>query len=203
MLEQVRLKLRGLVKLIERVQKKILYTDFEDELGLPQVVDIGGFTAGTDPEKFKAKVRQFLLEHENHFAIHRLRTNEPLTAMDLAELERMLAGAGLGSVEELATAAEAAHGLGLFIRSLVGLDRKAAKEAFNEFIGSRTLNASQLELLDLIIDHLTQHGLMDPAQLYESPFTDLHRLGIEGVFQQADVQALAQVLAEVQRRAVA
>jgi type I restriction enzyme R subunit len=203
MLEQVRLKLRGLVKLIERVQKKILYTDFEDELGLPQVVDIGGFTAGTDPEKFKAKVRQFLLEHESHFAILRLRTNQPLTTRDLAELERMLAEAGLGAPDQLAKAKEECHGLGLFIRSLVGLDREAAKAAFNGFVNGRTLNASQLEFIDMMIDYLTQHGVMDPGLLYESPFTDLNSLGVEGVFQQAEVVELVRILEDVEKHAVA
>ena len=203
MLEQVRKRLRGLVKLIERVQKTVLYTEFEDHLGGIQEVVLGGHTGGTDPEKFKAKVRQFLLDHESHFAIHRLRVNEPLTALDLVELERMLADAGLGAETELARAAEEAHGLGLFIRSLVGLDRQAAKGAFNDFISGRTLTANQLEFVDLIIDHLTQHGLMDPALLYESPFTDLHSLGVEGVFAKADVQELVRILDEVQRHAVA
>ena len=186
MLEQVRLKLRGLVKLIERVQKKILYTDFEDELGVPQEVDLGGFTAGTDPEKFKAKVRQFLLEHESHFAILRLRTNQPLTTGDLVELERMLAEAGLGAPDQLAKAKEECHGLGLFIRSLVGLDREAAKAAFNGFVNGRTLNASQLEFIDMMIDHLTQHGVMDPGLLYESPFTDLNSIGIDARLRTVD-----------------
>ncbi len=203
MLEQVRLKLRGLVKLIEKVQRAILYTDFEDELGVPRMIDIGGFTVGTDPEKFKAKVRQFLLEHETHFAIQRLRTNQPLTAMDLAELERMLAGAGLGAPDQLAKAKAECHGLGLFIRSLVGLQRDAAKAAFNGFVSGRTLNACQLEFIDLMIDHLTQRGVMDPGLLYESPFTDQHSLGIEGVFQPAEVQELVRILEDVQDHAVA
>ena len=203
MLEQVRTKLRGLMKLIERVQRTILYTDFEDELGVPQEVTMAGFTTGTDPEKFKAKVRQFLTEHESHVAIQRLRTNQPLTAMDLAELERMLAAAGLGDPKELAKAKVECHGLGLFIRSLVGLHREAAKAAFNGFVSGRTLNASQLEFIDLMIDHLTQHGIMDPGLLYESPFTDLNSLGIEGVFRQAEVQELVGILADVQRHAVA
>lgn len=203
MLEQVRLKLRGLIKLIERIQKKILFTDFEDELGVPQEIKIAGFTAGIDPEKFKAKVRQFLLEHESHFAIVRLRTNQALTTDDLAELERMLTEAGLGTPDLLAEAKDECHGLGLFIRSLVGLDREAAKAAFNGFVSGRTLNSSQLEFIDMMIDHLTQHGIMDPGLLYESPFTDRNNLGIEGVFQQAEVQELLRILEEVGRHAVA
>jgi type I restriction enzyme R subunit len=172
-------------------------------LGVPQEVDLGGFTAGTDPEKFKAKVRQFLLEHESHFAIQRLRTNQPLTVMDLAELERMLAEAGLGAPDQLTKAKEECHGLGLFIRSLVGLDREAAKAAFNGFVNGRNLNASQLEFIDMMIDRLTHHGVMDPGLLYESPFTDLNSLGIEGVFQQAEVQELVRILEDVESHAVA
>jgi type I restriction enzyme R subunit len=44
---------------------------------------------------------------------------------------------------------------------------------------------------------------MDPGLLYESPFTDLNSLGIEGVFQQAEVQELMRILDDVQRHAVA
>jgi type I restriction enzyme R subunit len=39
-----------------------------------------------------------------------------------------------------------------------------------------------LEFLNLIIDHLTERGVMKPSALYESPFTDLNPLGISGVF---------------------
>jgi type I restriction enzyme, R subunit len=45
-------------------------------------------------------------------------------------------------------------GLPRFVRTLVGLDREAAKRAFTEFLGGRTLNADQLEFVDLIIDRL-------------------------------------------------
>jgi hypothetical protein len=81
--------------------------------------------------------------------------------------------------------------------------REAAKAAFNGFVSGRTLNASQLEFIDMMIDHLTQHGVMDPGLLYESPFTDLNNLGVEGVFQQAEVQELVRILEDVERHAVA
>jgi len=115
----------------------------------------------------------------------------------------MLAEAGLGGPDQLTKAKEECHGLGLFIRSLVGLDRESAKAAFNGFVNGRTLNASQLEFIDMMIDHLTQHGVMDPGLLYESPFTDLNSLGIEGVFKKAEVQELVRILEEVENHAVA
>src|SRR4051812_43071886 len=39
-------------------------------------------------------------------------------------------------------------GLGVFVRSLVGLDRAAAKQALDGFIKGRTLTADQHEFLD-------------------------------------------------------
>ena len=89
--------------------------------------------------------------------------NKPLTAADLAELERMLGESGVGEPEDIRRAAEAAQGLGLFVRSLVGLDRDAAKEALAGFAEGKTLSANQIEFVNLIVDHLTEHGVMDPA----------------------------------------
>jgi type I restriction enzyme R subunit len=90
MLEHVRERLRSLVKLIEKSKRKPVYTDFEDQMGTEQVIDLPEFTSGDTFERFRAKARVFLREHEDHLTIHKLRTNEPLTATDLAELERML-----------------------------------------------------------------------------------------------------------------
>ena len=51
--------------------------------------------------------------------------------------------------------------------------------------------------------HLTAHGVMDPAALYESPFTDLNAQGPEGVFSSVQVDELILLLSQVRARAVA
>ena len=94
-------------------------------------------------------------------------------------------------------------GLGRFVRSLVGLDREAAQAAFAEFLSGRSLTADQHEFLNLVIDHLTARGAMDPGLLYQSPFTDFDVLGVEGVFPKADVVKLVEILREVEKRATA
>jgi len=202
-LEQARKKLRELVKLMDRVDRKVLYTDFTDELGEEKISDPVFVPMGVNMERFRAKVRQFLLTHEQHFTIHRLRMNEPLTAMDLEELERMLREAGLGSEDELEKAKQESHGLGLFVRSLIGLDRAAAKAAFAEFLQGSTLNASQIDFLETMINHLTEHGVMKPEQLYESPYTDISPKGVEGVFNSSQVETLLGVIEDIRQRAVA
>jgi type I restriction enzyme, R subunit len=42
---------------------------------------------------------------------------------------------------------------------------------------------------------------MDPRRLYESPFTDLDAQGVSGMFPQADVLRIVQLLNDVRGRA--
>lgn len=203
MLENARKRLRSLVQLIEKQKRRPIYTDFEDAMGEEVTVELPGFTAPDSFERFRAKVRQFLQAHEDHVALRKLRTNQPLTASDLAELERMLAESGVGTAEDVERAKEASDGLGLFVRSLVGLDREAAKTALAGFIAGKTLRANQIEFLDLVVNHLTDHGYMDPGLLYESPYTDFNPLGVDGLFSEEQVDELLAILSEVRGRAVA
>ncbi|MGE3843792.1 MAG: DEAD/DEAH box helicase family protein [Vicinamibacterales bacterium] len=203
MLEVLRRRLRDLIHLIDKRERKPVYTDFEDLMGDEHEVTLPGFAVGTDTSKFLAKTRAFLRQHLDHVTIHKLRTNKPLMASDLQELERILAHSGLAEPEEFQRAAEASQGLGLFVRSLVGMDRGAAKEALAGFINGKVLSANQLEFVNLVVNHLTEHGVMDPARLYESPFTDVTPHGPDGLFKTTDVDELVRVLQAVRANAVA
>jgi type I restriction enzyme R subunit len=203
MLEVMRRRLRDLVKLIEKRERRIVVTDFEDEMGPETAIPLPGFSAGTDFEKFRQKARVFLRAHQDHVAVRKLRSNRALTASDLAELERLLAASGVGGAAEIERAKADSDGLGLFIRSLVGLDREAAKEAMAGFISGRTPTASQIEFIDLIVNHLTEHGVMEPALLYESPFTDITPHGPDGLFTTAQVDDLVARLRRIRATAVA
>ncbi|MDJ0391080.1 DEAD/DEAH box helicase family protein [Roseomonas sp. E05] len=202
-LEAVRRRLRGLVHLIERTKRPILYTNFTDEIGPAEEVVFEKFVSADAFARFRAKARAFLQAHEDHVAVHRLRGNLPLTPTDLAELERMLVESGTGTPEEIDKAKAESEGLGLFVRSLVGLDRAAAQQAVAAFIEGRTLSANQLEFIQIIIENLTRTGVVDPGRLYEAPYTRLSAKGVEGVFREAEVVALIDLLDEVRRRAVA
>jgi len=136
-------------------------------------------------------------------AVHRLRMNKPLTTSDLDELEQMLTLNGVGDPETIQKAREESQGLGLFVRSLVGLDRGAAKEAFAQFLAGATLGANQIELVDMIINHLTEHGVMGAALLYTSPFTDITPRGPDGIFTSAQVDDLVAILEQVRATALA
>lgn len=199
MLETLRRRLRALVKLIEYKRRILVYSDFEDSAGVEADIEVPGISVGTDMDAFRRKARVFLKPHENHIAVLKVKRNEPLTATDLKELERMFLEAG---IEETVLGA-LQGGVPRFVRSLVGLDREAAKFAFAEFLNGRRLTANQVEFLNLVIDHLTARGVMDPELLYEAPYTDFDRNGIEGVFDQTDVARLVQILREIEPRSAA
>lgn len=202
MLETLRRRLRNLIKLIEGDAKQIVYTDFTDEIGEGTTVVLPDAGVGTDKARFQLKVRHFLQSHADHITILKLRRNEQLTPQDLEELERIMLEEAVATSVDL-TAVRDGGGLGLFIRSLVGLERDAAKRAFAGFLQGQNPNANQIEFINLIVDHLTENGAMEPKRLYESPFTDLDDQGVGGLFPQAEVLQIVGVLSDIKMRAAA
>jgi type I restriction enzyme R subunit len=89
------------------------------------------------------------------------------------------------------------------VRSLVGLDREAAKLALAGFMADRNLGADQIEFVNLIVNHLTEHGVMAAERLYESPFIDLSPLGPDGLFDSDSVDALIGALRQIRQTAEA
>lgn len=192
-LEDIRRRLRGLVDLIKPMERKVVITDFEDEIGEGAGIDLPNVGSGVDKGRFKMKVRRFIEDHRGHITLIKLRKAEPLTPQDLEELERFFLEQGIAVAEDL-DAIKAEEGLGRFLRSLTGLDRAAAKVAFSGFIAERQLLADQLEFLDRIIDALTETGFVDPKSFYESPYTDIDSQGIVGVFPQDQAKQIIEIV---------
>lgn len=202
MLETARQRLRALVKLIEKGKRNVVYTDFKDELGEGAVINLPEISTGMNFERFREKARQFLKAHESHLALQRLRRNQPLTPSDLDELERMLVEAG-GTKETINRAKEESRGLGIFIRSLVGLDHETAKLAFSQFISGASVSANQIEFINLVVDYLTENGVMEPSRLYESPFTDINPQGLDALFPANKAAKIVEMLIEINALATA
>ena len=77
-LEELRLRLRGLMPFLDKKTRTIVYTDFHDEITavregaavyLPKMTGV----------QYEKKVQEYLKNHLDHIVIHRLRTNQPTT----------------------------------------------------------------------------------------------------------------------------
>jgi type I restriction enzyme R subunit len=201
MLELVRIRIRGLVRFVEKTARNPIYTDFEDELGDATDVALPGVTPGTNFGRFRAKAAAYLKQHEDHVSLQRLRRNKQLTPDDLRALEEMLLTSGAGQQDDIAWAVEKADGLGLFIRSLVGLDHQAATEAFSRYLDDSRFTVDQIRFVNLIVNELTTNGTMEPRRLFESPYTDYAPTGPEFFFPRAEVEVIVEILGEVKDRA--
>lgn len=204
MLENVRKRLRDLVKFMDKRQRKIIYTDFEDELSEAREVTLNGLVSATSSIQYKKKMMSFLIAHEDHIVLHKLKHNVPITPTDIEELKRLLFETGdVGTFEDFERVYGEQEHLGLFIRSLVGLNREAAKKAFSDYLNEHRFNSTQIQFINLIIDYLSQNGAIEAAKLYEAPYTDFNTSGLDGVFQDTDANRIVDIIKTIRTNAAA
>jgi type I restriction enzyme R subunit len=115
----------------------------------------------------------------------------------------MLLDAGVGEPGDIERARQNSLGFGRFVRSLVGLDRAAVSEVFSEFLAAGTASAAQIEFINMVIEHLTDQGIIDPGLLYEPPFTDIAPTGPEQLFGDEKVTRLFTKIKAINDSAVA
>ncbi|QEW00352.1 DUF4145 domain-containing protein [Microbacterium caowuchunii] len=202
LLERVRVRLRDLVRLIDRDRQAIVYTNFEDTLDGVRDVTLSRVVPGLDRRAFRQKVLGFLDAHADNLALRKLRTGRELTAVDLEQLEQILVEAGGVDAAQLHSASTDAGGLGRLIRSIVGLDRSAAEAALADFVAAPGFTQRQHHFVDLIVEQLTIAGVLDPRRLYEDPFTGLAAEGPDELFTDAQVTDLIERIRAISDSAV-
>ena len=121
-LEELRHRLRGLVLFLDKKKRKVVYTDFQDDVvGVRDEMPV--YMPKMTGAQYEKKVKDFLRNHLDHIVIHRLRNNQPLTTTDLQGLEMTLAEIGEEDGQTLFAgllARSEAPSLAHFVRSLVG-----------------------------------------------------------------------------------
>ena len=91
--------------------------------------------------------------------------------------------------------------MGLFLRSLVGLDRHAALELFSEYLDESRFSSIQIEFVRQIIDELSRNGVVERGRLFEEPYTDIYSGDVFELFPNGDLITIGARLDEVRDRA--
>lgn len=193
-LEEVRQAVRELMKYLESQSRTPVYTHFEDDLDLSTAreVDVTNWSTG-NLKPYQERVTTYIRQNANNVLIQKLRNNIPITPAELQELEAMLFNEELGSKDEYIQQ-YGEQPLGTFIRSIVGLDIKAANQAFSEFLQRGNLRADQISFLHSIIQYLEKNGSIQKRLLFEPPFTNLNDQGLLGIFDDADAHKVISIL---------
>ena len=166
--EHIRRRLRDLMKYIP-IDHARYDTNFDDEI-LSQTWNESELE-NDDLKNYRAAAEFYIRQHQDNAAIAKLKSNVPLTAADVKELERIL-------WSEVGTEADyhkefGDKPLGVFVREIVGLDMSAAKAAFAEYIDEARLDSRQIYFVNQIIEYIVQNGmLLDLSILMDPPFSD-------------------------------
>ena len=151
-----------------------------------------------DLKNYRAKAEFYVREHQDSPAIAKLKSNLPLTQQDVVELESIL-WSQVGTQEDY----EAEYGekpVGEFVREVVGMDMKAAKEAFSVYLNDVNLDDRQIYFVNQIVEYIVQNGLMkDLSVLQKPPFTDLG--SISQVFDAGNWKKIREIIQKINANA--
>ena len=169
-LEKVREDLRDLVKFLVGQDNQWFSVDIEDK-----ITDEGELEGITPRMSYKQSVLDFLSQNRNLPVLQKIYDMEQLTSADFIELERIL-WQELGSKDDYDkfTKGMACGGnVAIFVRSMVGVDRKNAVRRFSEFISGNELNAEQEDFLMTIITYVCENGdITKEIVVNEAPFDE-------------------------------
>ena len=195
--ENIRIKLRDLIQFIPDEERVRYDTDFTDN-----ILSMEWNESQLDNEdlaNYKKKVNYYIMQNQNIPAIAKLKSNEPLSDLDVHSLEKILWN-DLGTKEQY----DMQYGkipLGELVRSIVGLSQKAANEAFSRFLNDAELDSRQMYFVRQIVNYIVKNGMMkDLSVLMESPFTD--QGSIIDLFDAGSTLNLKSVIDGINRNAV-
>ena len=190
--EDVRVKLRDLLKFIPYEERSRYDTNFTDDILSIEWNE--SQLNNDDLAHYKKKVNHYIIQHQDIPAIAKLKGNVPLTPTDVRELEDLL-WTKLGTKEQYDEHYKNKP-LGELVRSIVGLSLQSANEAFSAFLNNAGLDSRQMHFVRQIVNYIAKNGMMkDIAILRESPFSDMG--GISEVF--GDMAVFMNLRATIER----
>ncbi len=119
-------------------------------------------------EGYYQRAERYVKANESKPAIRKLKNNEPLSATDWDELEKIFWHEI--STEKEYEAASNSVSLGRFIRGITGLTQEAALAAFSEFLDSQFFTEAQITFVRYIVDWITRWGTLMPEDMKDDEF---------------------------------
>jgi type I restriction enzyme R subunit len=196
--EETRKSLRDIMKFIPPKKVKRHYTDFEDEVVFREEgrkVDM----YSSDFDDYREKVNEYIEAHKSQPAINKLLHNEPISADDYKELERIF-------TEELGTAEDYQMNyqdtpFGLLIRKIAKMDRDAAYAAFSTFIAEERPNVSQIHFIEQVVDYVVENGCINNVlDLMNAPFDRPYKFSV--IFTHEEQIKFVQVINSIKSNAL-
>lgn len=179
-LESVRAELRDIVYVTLGSQHERFYINISDAME-----DKKGVEKPELETDYHTRILDYLKEHRDHQSIQKIYRLEQLSHADIVELER-ICWKELGTKEEYEKYVSKGQMIcgdkvAAFIRSIIGVDRKLAKEKYSEFLSGIVLNSLQEEYLNQIIGYVCENGDITPESiLTDENFADLDWSGVFG-----------------------
>ncbi len=198
-LDEIREELRELIQYLDVTGRSSVYTDIKDSDVALEYKEQKAVTPYGIP--YRKRVESFIRENKQHITISKLVSNIPITKAELKALEGMLFDGDERGTLEAFKQEYGDEPLGVFIRGIIGLDIKAAQDAFAEFLSKGTLRADQITFIQNIITYLTKNGTIEPSMLFEAPFTDINDAGLNGVFDETQAYRIIAIVEDINENA--
>ena len=166
-LEVVRIEVRDLIKYLDVPQRKVVETNFKDE-----VIEKDSKHIHPQFKNYKQRVIDYLVETTDCEAVNKIKNIEPLNEKDIQDLQYIL-WEELGTQADYDAIAEGAP-LGVFVRRIVGMNPEAVTKLLSEYLAKYNFNPAQEEFLHQIVAFVLQNGDIEVKNLIkDDPFKSL------------------------------
>lgn len=152
-----------------------------------------------DYQIFRQEVEKTLSPlFETDQVLKKIRAGESVSEDDLAQLNSLVhtqnPNVDLNTLKEFFP--ESTASLDKILRTIVGMDKGAIEREFTHFVQQTHthMNAKQQRFISMLKNHLVRYGAIQVEQLYDAPFTSIHDMGLDGVFNQAQADVIEQFI---------
>jgi len=192
-------RLAPLMKYRTKRSPAMVLLDIEDALQVKETIEFGPEKEKVSTRVYRERIEAYIrtLVNENP-VLQKIQRGEEVSDSEIMELARILRSQDPYVTEELLRKVydhKTARFI-QFIRHILGLEMlgswpETLTRAFDEFISTHTdFTSLQIRFLMTLRTFLIQTGKVEKSNLIKAPFTQIHPMGIRGVFKPAEIEEI-------------